>query len=82
MKIQLILDLDLPETCAELGLEELTELLHDVQVNHAIVAHRWMAVKDLVRHQKTKKEIDKIAADFHNYWADVLQTGTFTVRTV
>ena len=82
MKIQLIIDLDLPETCAGLGLEDLTELLNDVQVNHAVVAHRWMAVKDRVQHQESQQPIDHLAANFHNYWANVLETGTFTVRTV
>ena len=51
MKIQLIIDLDLPETCEGLGLDDLTELLNDVQVNHAVVAHRWMAANGLVQHQ-------------------------------
>jgi len=82
MKIQLIIDLDLPETCAGLGLEDLTDLLNDVQVNHAVVAHRWMAVQGLNQHGESQQPIDRLAANFHDYWAKILETGTFTVRTV
>jgi hypothetical protein len=41
-----------------------------------------MAVKGLVQHGESQQPIDKLAANFHNYWANVLETGTFIVRTI
>ena len=82
MKVQVIIDLDLPEECGNLSFEQLVELIHEIQIRSA-VQHYHQAIMQCCKvgriGESDEDPDQRRIYDDHCRWVEVLKTETVTV---
>ena len=83
MKIEMTIELDLPDTCAAMPSDELRQVLFDAYINYAAVSHAKDAVEWYAKAKvgtDDEKPVEKRIFQYHDSWRDIASTAVWDFK--
>jgi hypothetical protein len=82
MKIELTVNLELPDSCENMSDGELREVIFDNYTNFALCRHLEDCIKWTVKGLQNPSPAAEQIVEVHRNWADICEKSTFTVKKV
>jgi hypothetical protein len=82
MKIELTVNLELPDSCESMSDGELSQVIFDNYTNFALCRHLEDCIKWTIKNDDYPSPCAEQIMVVHRTWADICEKSTFTVKRV